>query len=61
LITHVFVDGHQYLDSDAVFGVKTSLIADFVQMPPGALPDGSAVAQPWRYLSYHFGLKLVTA
>jgi hydroxyquinol 1,2-dioxygenase len=57
LITHVFVAEDQYLDSDAVFGVKTSLIADFVKMPPGALPDGSATAQPWRHLSYQFGLK----
>jgi hydroxyquinol 1,2-dioxygenase len=59
LITHVFVAEDQYLDSDAVFGVKTSLIADFVKMPPGALPDGSATAQPWRHLSYQFGLKPV--
>ncbi|MFC3677724.1 intradiol ring-cleavage dioxygenase [Ferrovibrio xuzhouensis] len=29
LTTHVFVAGDTYLDSDAVFGVKTSLIADF--------------------------------
>ena len=27
LITHVFVDGDEYLDADAVFGVKESLIA----------------------------------
>ncbi len=59
LITHVFVAGDQYLDSDAVFGVKTSLIADFVKMPPGALPDGSVTAQPWWHLSYQFGLKPV--
>ncbi len=57
LVTHVFVAGDQYLESDAVFGVKTSLIADFVAMPPGALPDGSESAQPWRQLSYQFGLK----
>jgi len=29
LITHIFVGGDSYLTSDAVFGVKESLIADF--------------------------------
>ena len=38
LITHVFRDGDRYLDSDAVFGVRQSLIADWVQQPDGTLP-----------------------
>jgi len=29
LVTHLFVKGDKYLDSDAVFGVKDSLIVDF--------------------------------
>jgi hydroxyquinol 1,2-dioxygenase len=29
LVTHLFVKGDRYLDSDAVFGVKESLIVDF--------------------------------
>ena len=29
LVTHIFVKGDPYLDSDAVFGVKESLIVDF--------------------------------
>jgi protocatechuate 3,4-dioxygenase beta subunit len=29
LITHLFVEGDEYLNSDAVFGVKESLILDF--------------------------------
>lgn len=29
LITHLFVNGDEYLDSDVVFGVKESLIIDF--------------------------------
>ena len=29
LITHLFVKGGKYLDSDAVFGVKPDLIVDF--------------------------------
>jgi len=29
LVTHLFVKGDKYLDSDAVFGVKQSLVVDF--------------------------------
>jgi len=29
LITHVFADGDEYLDSDAVFGVRENLIGEF--------------------------------
>jgi len=36
LITHVFRDGDQYLDSDAVFGVRQSLVADWVKQPDGS-------------------------
>jgi hydroxyquinol 1,2-dioxygenase len=31
LITHVFVEGDEYLDSDAVFGVRSTLIAPFTR------------------------------
>lgn len=36
LITHVFREGDPYLDSDAVFGVRQSLIADWVEQPDGS-------------------------
>jgi protocatechuate 3,4-dioxygenase beta subunit len=29
LVTHLFVKGDKYLDSDAVFGVKESLVVNF--------------------------------
>jgi hydroxyquinol 1,2-dioxygenase len=35
LITHVFRDGDPYLDSDAVFGVRQSLVADWQRQPDG--------------------------
>ena len=35
IVTHTFVEGDQWLTSDAVFGVKTSLIASIG--PSGAL------------------------
>ncbi len=36
LITHVFRSGDNYLDSDAVFGVRQSLVADWVKQPDGS-------------------------
>jgi len=35
LTTHVFRNGDGYLDSDAVFGVRQSLVADWVKQPDG--------------------------
>ena len=35
LITHVFRDHSDYLDSDAVFGVRQSLVCDWVQQADG--------------------------
>ncbi|MFI5444473.1 intradiol ring-cleavage dioxygenase [Polaromonas sp. UC242_47] len=35
LVTHVFRNGDNYLDSDAVFGVRQSLVADWVKQPDG--------------------------
>jgi len=41
LVTHIFVRGDEQLSSDAVFGVRDSLIVDFEPQPAGALaPDG---------------------
>ncbi|MBX3610532.1 MAG: intradiol ring-cleavage dioxygenase [Hydrogenophaga sp.] len=37
LVTHVFRNGDPYLDSDAVFGVRSSLLADWVQQPDGRI------------------------
>ena len=36
LVTHTFVGGDKYLESDAVFGVKTTLIAPFDRVEGGA-------------------------
>ena len=57
LVTHVFVAGDPYLDSDAVFGVKQELIAEFTQYPPGKGPDGKVMNATWRKLEYDFALK----
>ncbi|MEP9352293.1 intradiol ring-cleavage dioxygenase [Xanthobacter sp. KR7-65] len=60
LVTHVFVAGDTYLDSDAVFGVKDSLIRTFDPHPPGTAPDGREMDRPWCALAYDFRLNPVS-
>jgi hydroxyquinol 1,2-dioxygenase len=54
LITHVFKEGDQYLDSDAVFGVRSSLITNFERHEPGAAPDGKKLDVPFYTMHYDF-------
>jgi hydroxyquinol 1,2-dioxygenase len=56
LITHVFVEGDEYLDSDAVFGVRQSCIGNYIHHDAGVAPDGSAVDHPFYTLDYSFSL-----
>jgi hydroxyquinol 1,2-dioxygenase len=56
LVTHVFAEGDPYLDSDAVFAAKSSLMRKFTHEPPGSTPDGQRMDTGWRRLGYDFGL-----
>jgi hydroxyquinol 1,2-dioxygenase len=56
LITHIFRDPDPYLDSDVVFGVRSSLIGDFVAHDAGTAPDGSTVPTPFYTLDQDFVL-----
>ena len=56
LTTHIFRDGDRYLDSDVVFGVRSSLVGDYVEHPPGIAPDGSVVATSFFTLDQVFVL-----
>lgn len=48
LVTHIFVRGDELLESDAVFGVKESLVRDFARQPAGTpTPDGRAIEGTW--------------
>jgi hydroxyquinol 1,2-dioxygenase len=51
LITHVFRSGDPYLDSDAVFGVRQSLVADWVRHDAG-----EGFTEPYYTLDYDFVL-----
>ena len=56
LTTHIFRDGDAYLDSDVVFGVRSSLIGDYVEHAPGIAPDGSVVETAFFTLDQVFAL-----
>jgi protocatechuate 3,4-dioxygenase beta subunit len=57
LITHVFIGGDKYLDSDVVFGVKNDLIAKIEKRSDAVTPDDKPVTAPWHLLTYDFRLK----
>ena len=54
--THLFVEGDEYLDSDAVFGVKHSLVVDFKDHSAGPTPDGKKSAAPFCTAEFDFRL-----
>jgi protocatechuate 3,4-dioxygenase beta subunit len=53
LVTQLFVEGGDYLDSDTVFGVKDPIIVPFPEQDAPA-PDGRE--GPWRRLDFTFQL-----
>jgi hydroxyquinol 1,2-dioxygenase len=56
LITHVFIEGDKYLDSDVVFGVKDELISKVERRTDPVQPDGKPVSGPWHLMTYYFRL-----
>ena len=54
--THLFARGGRYLESDAVFGVRDSLIVDYERHEPGIAPDGRRFAEPYYTVRYVFRL-----
>jgi protocatechuate 3,4-dioxygenase beta subunit len=57
LITHLFVKGDKYLNSDAVFGVKDSLILDFVPQHDEEEATQLGFKIPYYAVHYDFRLK----
>jgi hydroxyquinol 1,2-dioxygenase len=55
--THLFVAESEYLDSDAVFGMKESLVAKFNRQPAGKAPTGENVDTPFYTVEYDFRLR----
>jgi hydroxyquinol 1,2-dioxygenase len=57
LITHLFQEGAEYLDSDVVFGTKQELVVAFEEREPAATPDGGKSDEPWLEARYDFVLQ----
>jgi hydroxyquinol 1,2-dioxygenase len=56
LVTHVFRDDDKYLDADAVFGVRSSLITRWDPHALGLTPDGRSSGRPFYTLDFDFVL-----
>ncbi|MGI5241187.1 dioxygenase [Dactylosporangium sp. CA-139066] len=52
LTTHVFVEGSPYLDSDAVFGVKESLVLPFALVDDPELAASHGLPNPFRHVDF---------
>jgi hydroxyquinol 1,2-dioxygenase len=59
LVTHVFVEGDEFLESDAVFGVRSSCIGRYERHAPGLAPDGTTIGVPFYVLDHSFQLEPV--
>jgi catechol 1,2-dioxygenase len=55
--THIFVAGGDYLDSDAVFAVKESLVQDFAETDDPSLAREFGVANPFRHARFDLVLE----
>jgi hydroxyquinol 1,2-dioxygenase len=57
LTTHVFRAGDPYLDSDVVFGVRASLVADYVPHAAGSGPNATEIEGVYHTLDFDFVLQ----
>jgi hydroxyquinol 1,2-dioxygenase len=57
LITHLFQEGAEFLDSDVVFGTKQELVVGYQHHEPGPTPDGGSSEVPWASATYDFVLQ----
>ena len=57
LTTHIFVAGSEYIDSDAVFAVKKSLIVDFAEVDDPAEAQRYGVTGPFRHADFRIALQ----
>jgi hydroxyquinol 1,2-dioxygenase len=60
ITTELFAEGDPYLDSDVVFGVRNSLVVDFVRHESAEEAEGYGVTTPFYTVAYDFILQPVT-
>ena len=56
LVTHVFIDGDKYLDSDVVFGVKDLLVRKLERREAGTEAGGRKPDHPFALMRFDFAL-----
>ena len=56
LTTHIFVAGTEYIDSDAVFAVKKSLLTEFTEVDDPGLAARYQVSNPFRLADVQIAL-----
>ncbi|MEV7890601.1 dioxygenase family protein [Streptomyces sp. NPDC002817] len=57
LITHLFREDSEFLDTDVVFGTKDELIVRFTEEPAGSSPDGTTIDEPYLRAEFDFVLQ----
>ncbi|PXY29250.1 catechol 1,2-dioxygenase [Prauserella sp. PE36] len=57
LITHLFQEGAEYLDTDVVFGTKDALVVPFTEHEAGPSPDGGTIDRPYLHARFDFVLE----
>ncbi|HEY2528541.1 MAG TPA: dioxygenase [Xanthobacteraceae bacterium] len=58
LVTHLFQAGNEWINDDAVYGVKEPLIVEFKKMPAGSkAPSGEIMNEPFYVVNYDFVLE----
>jgi hydroxyquinol 1,2-dioxygenase len=57
LTTHVFVAGSPYLESDAVFGVRQSLVRDFEVVDDARAAAEAGMPSPYRWVDFPVTLR----
>jgi hydroxyquinol 1,2-dioxygenase len=62
IITHLFRRDDEYIETDAVFGVKDGLIIDFVSQAAGTTaPTGEKMSEPYYVVKYDFVMQKAAA
>ncbi len=56
VVTHLFRQGAEYIDTDVVYGARQELVVPFVEHGPGPAPDGQTMEQPFVTVDYDFVL-----
>ncbi len=57
LITHIFVEGDAYLESDAVLGVKDGLVTEFTLNESAEAAERWNVSPPFHEVEFDFTLE----